>query len=278
MGVVLIFMSAVLNVVQSVLTKFSSIGGRVVRAAPFNLLKSFGSFFLFALISAWGFKWHLPTFVYASLYGAFLLCSNVFGYLALTKGPMSLTSIIVTYNVVIPCIYGVAFLGEKIRIVQGIGFVLLVISLMLLRKKDKEVKFKKYWLLCVLLTFFGNGSYSVILKMHQTAYPGQFREEFICIAMLVGFLAMLFVAILTKQKPNIAETKFGVPVGMLTAMANYIALYLSATVDATVLFPMTTVFSVCLTCIMSKIIFKDRFTLPQLFGIALGVISVILIK
>ena len=278
MGIFLIFVSSLLSVSQSVITKFASTGGRVAKTIPFNFFKSLGSFLMFALVCVWNFKWHVPTALYACAYGVILLSCNVFGFLALSKGPMALTSIICTYNIIIPCIYGVAFLNEKIRALQGVGFVLLAISMLLLRKKDKTVEFKKHWLLCVIITFLGNGVNSIILKLHQTIYPGSYQIEFMCIAMFVGFAALFAAMLFTKQKPEISEMKFSVPSGVLTGGTLFLTLYLSAEVDATVLFPLTTVFSICINCISSKIIFKDRFTVEQIIGIILGVISVILIK
>ncbi|MBQ7039310.1 MAG: EamA family transporter [Clostridia bacterium] len=278
MGFFLIFISSILSVSQSVLTKLASTGGRVAKTMSFNLFKTLGAFLLFGLISVWSFKWHNPTVVYALLYGIFQLACNVFGYLALIKGPMALTSLIVTYNVVIPCVYGVAFLGERVRILQYIGFALLALSMLLLKKKDKDVKFKRHWALCTGLTFLCNGINSVILKIHQTIYPGQFRREFMCIALFVGAVVLLIAAVCTKQKPSISEIGFSVPSGIMMAIANFLSLYLSAQIDATVLFPVTTVCSICLNCTLSKIIFKDKFTIMQIFGIILGIISVILIK
>lgn len=278
MGFVLIFVSSILSVSQSVLTKLASTGGRVARTMSFNLLKTLGALLLFGLISVWNFKWHSPTIVYAVIYGVIQLICNISGYLALTKGPMALTSLIVTYNVVIPCVYGVGFLGEKVRILQAAGFVMLAVSMLLLKKKDGEVKFKRNWGLCTGITFLCNGINSVILKMHQTVYPGMYCREFICIALLVGFIVLFAVSLYTKQKPTLSETLFSVPSGMMMGGANFLSLYLSAHIDATVLFPVTTVCSICLNCTLSKIIFKDKFTLMQIIGIILGVISVILIK
>ena len=278
MGIFLIFVSAIFAVTQSVLCKISSSGGRVARAMSFNLFKSLGSFILFALICIWNFKWHMPTVIYGIIYGVGILSCNICGYIALAKGPMALTSLITTYNVVIPCIYGVAFLNEKVGVAQAIGFVLLIISLFFLRKKDKKMVFKKHWVLFTAINFLGNGINSVVLKTHQTMFPGQFRMEFMCISMLVGFVVLLGATIYKKEKPEPSEMKFSVPAGILTGGTTFISLYLSAKVDATVLFPLTTVFSICINCISSKVIFKDRFTVEQIIGIILGVISVILIK
>lgn len=278
MSFLLIFVSSLLAVVQSAIAKLASNGTRTPGTLSFNFCKMGGAFLFFALISIWNFKWHTETFVYACVYGVFQLLSTVFGYIALTKGPMAITSLICSYNLIIPCIYGVAFLDEKVGILRLTGFVMLAVSMLLLRRKDKTVVFKKHWALFTGGTFLCNGLNSVILKMHQTANPGKYCTEFICIALFVGFLVMFFSTVAAKQKPKLFELKFSVPSGIMMGGANFLSLYLSARISATVLFPLTTVFSVCINCILSKIMFKDKFTILQIIGIVLGVLSVIFIK
>ena len=60
-------------------------------------------------------------------------------YFALMLGSMTLTSLIVSYSVIIPCIYGIVFLKEPISICFVIGLLLLAISLFLVNKGKSGV-------------------------------------------------------------------------------------------------------------------------------------------
>ena len=71
---------------------------------------------------------------------------------------------------------------------------------------------------------------------------------------------------------------YAVLAGILMGVANLITLHLAAGVNASVLFPMITIFSMLSNVIISRLVFGDRFSPRQLCGILIGVISVILIK
>ena len=71
---------------------------------------------------------------------------------------------------------------------------------------------------------------------------------------------------------------YAVIVGILMGAGNYLTLVLSSKVNANVLFPIISVFSMLCKVIISKLYFKDKFSIIQLCGIGLGVFSVLLIK
>ena len=60
-------------------------------------------------------------------------------------------------------------------------------------------------------------------------------------------------------------------------LSGYITLLLSATVNASVLFPITCIAQMVFKVIISKILFKDKFSIAQLCGIGLGAASVLLV-
>lgn len=271
----LIVISSLFSVSQSTLTKMASDAKKVI---SFNFIKFFGACLFFALISLGTFKFHIPTLFYAIFGGITLVLSTVFGHLALTKGPMAVTSLICSYNIVIPCIFGIAYLKESLTYLKAMGFILLIISMYLLSKRDSERAYKKGWIYCVIITFLCNGLSSIIQKLHQTNFKGQFLNEFIFFVLLSAFILLFVLTLFKREKPNVKNIKFAVPSGILLGVANFLTLFLSARVDASVLFPIVTIFTVIFVSLTSRFVFKDKLTLKQIFGIALGVISVIIIK
>ena len=129
----LTFLSSASAVSQSAFTKLSSKGGSV-RTASFNMLKSLAAFVLFFVLSLGSLEIHLPTLLYAAAYGTSLLMSTLCGFLALSKGSMAITSLICSYSIVIPCAFGIIALDEKVTVYRCIGFVLLALSILLLKK------------------------------------------------------------------------------------------------------------------------------------------------
>lgn len=262
---------------QSALTKSAALktAGTSFR---FNAIKTGAAVLLFAALSLSGFEFHFPTFVYAFVYAIALTVSTICGYMALMKGPMALTSLIISYSVIIPCLYGLAFLEETLKNLQIPGLVMLFVSMFLLNKGKNDKSKRKDWLFYVFLTFLSNGVCSVTQKLHQSAYPGAYRTEFMLFSMAVSFVIILAVSFFEKRKSVEKISLYAVFAGILMGVANLITLHLAAGVNASVLFPMITIFSMLSNIIISRLVFGDRFSPRQLCGILIGVISVILIK
>ncbi len=244
----------------------------------FNVVKMMAALICFFVIFMGNVTLHLPTVIYAIIYAAALFCSAYFGYLALMSGDMALTSTIVSYNIIIPTAFGFIFLKEEINALKIFGFILLFISVYLLKSKSSGSKRSKIWLPCVLATFLGNGIGRIVQKLHQTAFPGAFCNEFTIYSSLFMCVAFLIAAIIKKEKTAGKSIKFAAPAGILEGANSYLLLLLSAKVNASVLFPITTVFHMLFTVMVSRILFKDRLLPLQVVGIAVGIISIILIK
>lgn len=277
MSSILILLTSLCSVGQSALTKSgaSKCGDNAIMR--FNAVKM-GVFSLaFLLLFGRGMQIHLPTILLASLYGISLFLSTHFGSRALVLGPMSLTSLIASYSVVIPFFFGIIFFNESATAVKFLGILLLLVSMLLLKKRSGDSKFGKGWVMCIAITFLFNGISSVIQKVHQTLYPASFTSEFT----LCSFLAalVLFSAIsLIRRESGSCSPKFAAAAGILLGASNFLTLTLAGKMDASVLYPMITVFSMLFNILISRLVFKDKLSLIQLFGIALGVTSVLIIR
>jgi len=272
--------SALSNVSQNALTKHGASKIKASGNLSFNAIKVSGAFILFLILNIMNLSSHAPTYIYGLVYGILLFISTMCGYFALKSGPMALTSLIVSYSLVIPCVYGVVFLGEVTSLKRISGFAVLVISLFLLRKKSEGKSFNKMWFLFVILTFFSNGLASVCQKMHQTEFPGLFCGEFTVVSFGVCAVLFLCLKIVRKEKPDTCGVGLwcALPAGMLMGLNNFLTLTLASKLDSAVLFPMLTIFSMIFSVSVSKLFFKDDFSKVQMLGIVFGVCSVLLIK
>lgn len=276
--ILLAALSSACATAQSTLAKFTSSKGKTIEPMRFNFFKLGAAFVFFALISIATLSFHPQTAVYAACYALLFFGSNIFGYLALMHGSMALTSLIVSYNVIIPCLHGIFFLGEKMRIFQGVGLILLLASMAIIMRPGKNNTINKKWFMYVALTFVCNGFCSIIQKLHQTAFPGEYCNEFTVYSLFVCAVLFFVLSKPYKREKSNGAVKYAVFAGILMGAANYITLVLSASVNSSVLFPVVSVCSAIFIVTASKIFFKDKLSAVQLVGICMGVISVLLIK
>lgn len=239
---------------------------------------------LFALIA--GFDFHGETLLFALLYGGSLALSTHAGVKALSLGSMAIASMLASFSLVIPCLWGLIFLDERISLVGGIGLVLLALSILLLNfKKSSGSISPKCWFYSIL-TMLSNGIGSVIQKQHQTSYPGEYQTEFMLFSM--AFASVIFIAIgflktaksEKTEKSNAASLALilGLIAGVCNCFANFIILFLATLENASVLFPILSAANAVGACLVGRIVFKERLSALQFISILLGITSVVLLK
>lgn len=260
---------------QSVLGK--AYGQKGGNAIAFNRDKALAAFVLFLAAFLFQLRFHLPTMLYGAAYGLSLAASMYAGFVALSCGPMALTTVIASFSLIIPVIGGLVFWGETLSAGGCIGLAILPVAVILLnlhRKKDRKMSW--HWWKYALLTFLTNGICAVIQKLHQQAFPGEFHTDFMLYAMLMVLFLSLFAGGKNAgwQRPSPA----GLTAGAANGIANYLTLYLAAAENATVLFPIMSIATAIAALLAGRVIFREKLTLLQMAGFAAGILSVLLLK
>ena len=81
-----------------------------------------------------------------------------------------------------------------------------------------------------------------------------------------------------NKKLKFALSLLEIAFGVANCCANYIVLFLSATENASVLFPIIAVANIIAVWIIGIFFFKERLRLLQTVGLFIGVISIVLLK
>lgn len=250
-------------------------------ATVFNGFKALFALLLFAIMNIKGFKLHLPTLLYGGLYGFALSVSMYSGYKALSLGKMSLTTLFVSFSVLVPVLYGVLFSKEVLTIFRifGIAFLLSALLVSNIKKEEKTKLSNKKWAFFVFLTFITNGFCSVLQKIHQTKFPGEYTNEFMLFAMALCAIvftgSMLFKI---KAYKHYNGKKYAVFAGITNGAANYLTLILAGYENALVLFPAISAGTMLLSIICGKALFKEKLATNQYIAIVCGIASVVLLK
>jgi len=272
------------SVTQSATTKLYN---RVdSRSTVFNAIKSCTALVLFALIAAFGFTLHLPTVIFGFLYGACLCVSMYAGYQALCRGPMALTSMLVSFSVVIPLIWGITVGNEALKKLQYPALALLFLAIILTnvdKMRAKKTAKTNYgvWLLFVGVTFACNGICSILQKQHQTLYPEAYSKEFMLFAMLLCSV-VFSVAALSKLSPRelkaVKGKRYGVWSGLANGIANFLTLVLAGLENASVLFPIISAGTILASLVCGRLLFKEKLKANHYAALAAGIVAVILFK
>lgn len=270
------------TVTQSASTKFyAKTGGN---SCFYNALKSFFAVLLMLLINGFNIQFDVTTFALATAYGISLCISMYSGYKALQTGPMSLTSLIVSFSIVIPILYGFIFCGESITTYKIWGILFLILAIILINTnppKKPNAKLSIKWAIFVLVTFLANGICSVVQKKHQILYPGKYTEDFMFFSMLLCAVIYIFISLKKYPFKQLLKSK-GKWLSILSTvtgtLANYLTLRLVGMENASVLFPVISAGTILTTVICGIILFKERFKINQILAVICGIAAIVFLK
>ena len=252
-------------------------------AFVFNFVKSLAACAVLAVLSAADFHINALTAAYGGIYGLSLGISMYSGYKALAMGPMSLTSLIVSFSVVIPIFYGVFFSGEPLSNLKIVGLVFLAAALLTANMKKPEMSRKgssyAWWIFYVAMTFMSNGLCSVLQKMHQQRYPGEYCAEFTLISMLIcGVIFLALTLVHRSGKVSTRGKKYSAVSGAAMAAVSFMTIKLSGAENASVLFPAISAGTICASLLCGTIIFREKLRCNHIIALVCGIAAVICLK
>lgn len=207
---------------------------------------------------------------------------TVFMVLAVANGSLSLTSLFISYSLMIPTFYGLAFLKDSISFGFIPGLTLLVVSLFLVNKCEKKARFSFKWIIFVILAFIGNGMCTVVQKMQQVASDGNYKNEFMIVALAIVAVVMFTLSMIRERKKIETYVRAGwhwaLICGSLNGMVNLFVMLLSEKMALSLMFPLISAGGLIVTYVVSRFVYKEKLTKVQFAGFVLGLASVIFLN
>lgn len=240
-------------------------------AALFFLLSSGGKLTFSTTLLPWSFGFAVS---YA--------LATVFSFLAISCGSLALSSLVLSYSLVLPSLFGILFLNEPVSPWLFGGILLLCISLLLINFKPGKVKITLRWGIYVLIAFVGNGFCSIFQKLQQTRFDGGYKNEFMLLALIMVCTAMILLALTQERKaisPCIKKgAGFGLICGAANGLVNLFVMILTNRMPASVMFPMISAGGILGTAAVSLLFYKESLSRNQVIGVILGIGAIVLLS
>ncbi len=224
---------------------------------------------------------------YACGFAVSYFCAVFFTLKAIEVGSLSLTSLIISYSLLIPSLYGIIFLGEKITAIKIIGYVMLSVSLFCVKPGKVELNSNraanKKMCLYIAIAFVGNGLCSTLQKVYQLESGGRGKSEFMLISLGIVAAAFFVLRLMHRKTERVflptAENGgwYGAAVGLCNGIVNWLMMVM-ASKPASIVYPSVSAGAIVLTLIASKVFFKERHTRIQDFSFVIGVFSIIFLN
>ncbi|MBQ7901853.1 MAG: hypothetical protein IJ365_07840 [Clostridia bacterium] len=224
------------------------------------------------------------------MFGVVTALQSVFQLKAYDKGPMSYTTVIVTLSSVIPALSGYFIWGEKIVPIQIVGIGFMIASFVCFADfSGKEKSTSVQWFVFSIAAFVCTGIIGVTQKYQQTTVYKHQLDGFLVVAFAASFIysaiIVLFSATRQSRDANAALKKEITPVliavaaiaGCCAAGNNKMNIYLSGVIDSAVFFPVVNAGGLIMSTIADMVLFKEKIQPLKWLGMAVGLISVILL-
>lgn len=238
---------------------------------------------LFFLVSS-GFKLNFTLKIvpyalsFAFSYGLAVLLS----LLSIKFGPLSLTSLVSSYSLIIPTLYGLFFLDEKVSAFFYVGLAILCISLFLMNSKKSETRITLLWVVLVFLAFLGNGICSTVQMVQQKTFDGKYKSEFMIMALFIVTLITLASVLVSERKDMGACLKSGsvsaLLCGLVNGGCNLLVMFLAVSMKASIMYPILSAGGIIITAAVSRFVYKEHLSSKQYAALALGTLSVVLMN
>ena len=214
---------------------------------------------------------------------------SIFYLMSLTIQKISVAagSVANKMSVVMPVLFSVFFIGEKLDLLKASGIVMALVAVYFATKQgnaqNKAAK-KLIWL--PVLVFIGSGVIDISLNAAKTyllkseADSEIFTTYTFLFAFCFGLLSVPFEKLLKLEtKFNMKNILWGFALGI----PNYFSIFLiiksleAGVLQSAQLFPVLNISNVTLAAITGYVLFKENLSAQNIFGVVLAVLSILLI-
>lgn len=224
------------------------------------------------------------------MWGAMLMGGcfiTMFSIIALSsqRVGVGITSVANKMSLVIPVVAGVAFFGEGLTGMKLTGVLLALVAVALSVWPRREPQFDRKDLYLPVLIFFGSGTLDTLLN-YMREYRMQ-EEHFAHFSAALFFVAALFgigAVALRVVRGGAGVNRTGLLAGIALGIPNYFSIYFLLRalnlpgLESTVVFPVVNTGIVLLSTLLAFVIFAERPSRVNLFGVMLAGLSIFLMS
>lgn len=210
---------------------------------------------------------------------------SVFNLMAITtqKSGLSVVSVATKMSVIIPIVFGIIYYKESAATLKLVGILLALIAVYLASAKNNNIVTKGS-LLFPFLILVGSGIIDVSIKFIEEYYvnetdAGIFSSAIFASAGIIGITVIGYQLIRGTVKLQFKNLIAGIALGV----PNYFSIFFLVKalridgMESSAIFPLNNVSIVILSTFLGIVLFKEKLHLKNWIGIALAVISIILV-
>ncbi len=223
----------------------------------------------------------------AFVYGLLTMAGQSLYILAVKNGSVSVCSLIYASCFLIPTVFSSAAYNEPFSVLNIVGIAVILISVVMVSYRPKNAGSGGMTGLSFLLIFLSMasaGSVGILQKVVGYSYKDVGQGEFLFIAfgfmLIISLMIKAAVCLKKREKALPSQNKFylfAVILAVSQVAANRLNMYLVGVMPGMIFFPVINGGTIIASSVGSRILFKEKLGVIQIFGIAIGIAALILI-
>lgn len=254
--------------------------GRLKGVSPksmlgFNCLLGLFTVLIFYSANGFSFVFTLYSFAMAAIMNTLVFCYRIIGFHLMKKGNMaSYTMFLMAGGMIVPYIWGILFLDEKVSVFGMIALIFVLCGIVLSNSCSKKEILNNF-LMCFAV-FFLNGFVSVVSKLHQIQenFATVSAEEFVILGAMFNFVFSGFLYMFWKKDEtlkhsgkNILAAVTIIASAAVGGLSYFLQLRGAESLPATMLYPFVSGGSIVFSAAASAAIFKEKFSAKRVVGV-----------
>ena len=280
---------------------FTTLNGTLLHKFSNRGLKNSGDMFLFnsVICLVWavilfvltlftgGIQLDCDTILFSLAYAVILCGYQLFKCLAFASGPISLTTLIANCAFLITTAYAFFIDNETISAIQLAGIILLLGSLVLCinqKSGSGNMKITLRWFIFVFCLFLCGGGVGVVYRVFGKSDVKHNATTMLLFAAVISAVMLFVLGNITNMAkkqthPSLSKTplKYALICGITGCVYIRMNISLSAVIPSVIFFPVSNGATVILSSVIGWILFKERLTKSQIWGIILGLAAIVCI-
>ncbi|HAI37750.1 MAG TPA: hypothetical protein DCM40_06310 [Maribacter sp.] len=214
---------------------------------------------------------------------SFILIFNLMAATSQKLG-VSVASVATKMSLTIPVLFGVFFYREVLSLLEILGIILALLAVYFTSLKENKIKAEKWAFALPVLVFLGSGIIDTSIKYFQDAHMPE--EEYALFSATVfasaGIFGLFFIGYKSTQQRLKINFK-NIIGGICLGVPNYFSIYFllkalqHPTWNSASVFTINNVAIVMFSTLLGILLFKEKLSIKNWFGIGLAIFSIILV-
>lgn len=208
--------------------------------------------------------------------GALYLAGFILMQINIPRNGVVLSSIFQKLGLLVPIVVSVCFYHELPSVLQGMGFLLAVVAIVLMNyQRDSGNAGFKLGLLGMLLACGMAEAMSKIFK--ETGVP-ELEPQFLFFTFVAAMTLCFFCMIAKKQRIGLSELLFGTLIAVPNFFSSKFLMASLGSLPAVIVFPVFSVGTILVLTLAGVLLFRERITKQQWIAISMILVALVLLN